>query len=53
MNSYFYLLQIGDLFAGRFNRRGLIQLVIFLLMGLVIVGFGLWIVINVVRSLKR
>lgn len=53
MNSVVYLLQIGDLFAGKFNRRGLIQLVIFLVMGLVVVGFGIWIGINVIRSMKK
>lgn len=47
------LLQIGDLFQGHFNKRGLIQLLIFLTMGGVIVGFGIWMGINVFRNLKK
>lgn len=47
------LLQIGDLFQGNFNKRGLIQLLIFLLMGAVVVGFGVWMTINVIRTLKK
>jgi hypothetical protein len=48
-----FLLQIGDLFEGKFNRRGLIQLIIFIVMGLVVVGFGTWMMINVIRTLKK
>ena len=34
------LLQIGDLLKGNFNWRGFIQLVIFILMGLIVAGVG-------------
>jgi hypothetical protein len=47
------LFQIGDLFEGKFNRRGLIQLIIFILMGLIVVGFGIWMMINVIKTLKK
>lgn len=47
------LIQIGDLFQGNFSRRGLIQLIIFSLMFAVVFGFGIWITINVLRSLKK
>lgn len=47
------MLQIGDLLEGRFNRRGLIQLIIFALMFAVVIGFGLWIAAGVFRSLKK
>ena len=48
-----FLLQIGDLFEGKFNRRGLIQLVIFIVMGAVILGFGVWMMVNVIRTLRK
>lgn len=53
MNPASFLLQIGDLFAGNFNRRGLIQLIIFILMFAVVIGFGVWICVGVMRSLKK
>ena len=48
-----FLFQIGDLFEGKFNRRGLIQLIIFILMGAVILGFGVWMMVNVIRTLRK
>ena len=48
-----YLLQIGELFEGNFSRRGLIQLIIFALMFAVVIGFGIWITVGVIRSLKK
>lgn len=48
-----FLLQIGDLFEGKFNRRGLIQLIIFIVMGAVILGFGVWMMVNVIRTLRK
>jgi len=54
MNHALLLLSpIGELFEGKFNTRGLIQLIIFLVMGLVVVGFGIWITLNVLRSLRK
>lgn len=47
------LLQIGDLFQGNFNMRGFIQLVLFFIMGAVVLGFGVWMGINVIRTLKK
>jgi len=48
-----FLFQIGDLFEGKFNKRGLIQLIIFIVMGVIVVGFGVWMMINVIRTLKK
>ncbi len=48
-----FLFQIGDLFEGKFNKRGLIQLIIFIVMGGIVIGFGVWMMINVVRTLKK
>ena len=39
MKIFTLFLQIGDLFAGRFNWRGLFHLFLFLAMAAVIVGF--------------
>lgn len=47
-----YLFQIGELLAGNFNRRGLIQLIIFILMFAVVFGFGIWITVGIIRSLR-
>ncbi|MCD9189502.1 MAG: hypothetical protein LUM44_24035 [Pyrinomonadaceae bacterium] len=40
MSFLLLLLQIGDLFNGKFNWRGVIQLAIFIVMGLIVVGVG-------------
>jgi hypothetical protein len=42
MKSLFLLLQIGELFQGHFNWRGAFQLFLFILMGLIIIGFGVF-----------
>jgi hypothetical protein len=36
-------LQIGELFKGHFNWRGLFHLALFLLMGAIIIGFAVFI----------
>ncbi len=38
MKNVILLLQIGDLFQGNLNWRGLVQLFLFILMGAVIIG---------------
>ena len=40
MIFFVLLLQIGELFDGRFNWRGVFHLFLFLLMALIIVGFA-------------
>ena len=40
MQSLIFLLQIGDLFHGKFTWRGAFLLFLFILMGLVIIGFA-------------
>lgn len=52
MKILLLLIQIGDLLEGKFNWRGFIQLVIFLLMGAVVVSFGAVIVFKALRSNK-
>lgn len=47
------LLQIGELVKGNFNWRGFIQLAIFILMGLIVVGIGGVIVYKVIQSLRN
>jgi hypothetical protein len=42
MKSFAFLLQIGELFNGRFTWRGLFHLLLFVLMGLIIVGFAVF-----------
>jgi hypothetical protein len=39
MQSFIFLLQIGDLFQGKFTWRGAYLLFLFILMALVILGF--------------
>ena len=46
-------LQIGELFEGRFNWRGLYHLFLFVLMALVIVGFSTVIGYKAFRSKKK
>jgi hypothetical protein len=37
------ILQIGELFDGKFNWRGIVHLSLFILMGLIMVSFSIWI----------
>ncbi len=46
------LLQIGELFNGRFNWRGVFHLSLFILMALIIIGFVAFIGYNAFRSKK-
>jgi hypothetical protein len=43
MKSLFFILlfQIGDLFRGQFNLRGLFHLFLFILMGAIVAGIGI------------
>ncbi len=43
MKIFTFFLQIGELFNGHFNWRGLIQLFLLVLMGLIAVGFGVFV----------
>ena len=43
MKSVVLFLQIGELFAGKFNWRGVVHLVFFILLGLIAVSFSIWI----------
>lgn len=50
MNFLLLLLQIGDLLNGKFTWRGFIQLAIFIVMALIVVGIGGVIVYKVFSS---
>lgn len=43
MKSLTFLLQIGELFEGHFNWRGLAQLLLLILMALIAVGFTVFV----------
>ena len=43
MNSLIFLFQIGELFNGNFNWRGLVQLLLLVVMGLIAVGFAVFV----------
>jgi hypothetical protein len=53
MNYLVAFLQIGELFKGNFNWRGLVQLILFLLMGLVAVGFSVMFGYKAFKSEKK
>lgn len=50
MTFLLFLLQIGELLNGKFNWRGFIQLAIFIIMGLIVIGVGGVIVYKVFSS---
>ena len=43
MNFLLIFLQIGELFDGKFNWRGVFHLFIFIVMGLIALSFSIWI----------
>ena len=43
MRCFFAFLQIGELFEGHFNWHGLAQLLLFIAMALIAVGFAVFI----------
>jgi hypothetical protein len=53
MNCLAVFLQIGELFKGNFNWRGLFQLILFLLMGSVVVGFSVVLGYKAFKSEKK
>jgi len=53
MNCLILFLQIGELFEGKFNWRGLFLLILFLLMGLVVVGFSVLFIYKAFQSGKK
>lgn len=46
-------LQIGELFKGHFNWRGLFHLFLFVLMALIIIGFGVVVGYKAFQSKKK
>lgn len=53
MNFLLIFLQIGELFNGKFTWRGVFHLFIFVLMGVIIGSFSLWIIYQTFRSGKN
>lgn len=53
MQSLIFLLQIGDLFQGKFTWRGAYLLFLFILMGAIALGFTLFVGYKVFRSKSR
>ncbi|MGI8787693.1 MAG: hypothetical protein ACR2HG_08040 [Pyrinomonadaceae bacterium] len=52
MKIFVVFLQIGELFKGHFNWLGLIQLLVFILMGAIAVGFAGFVGYKAFRSKK-
>lgn len=46
-------LQIGELFRGEFNWRGLLHLVLFIVMGLIVIGFGAFVGYKALQSERK
>jgi hypothetical protein len=53
MAFMFLILQIGDLFNGNFNWRGVFHLFLFIVMGLIVVGFSGFIITKAFKSPKK
>jgi hypothetical protein len=48
----FLLLQIGELFKGNINWRGVLHLVTFIIMGLIVIGFSAFFIKVVLKARK-
>lgn len=53
MKVFVLFLQIGELFEGHFNWRGLLHLCLFLLMGLTAIGFAVFVGYKAFQSKKK
>ncbi len=53
MLIFFKLLQIGDLFRGEFNIRGVFHLFLFVLMGLALLGFTIFIIAKAFKNPRK
>ncbi len=45
--------QFGELFRGEFNWRGLLHLVLFIVMGLIVIGFGVFVGYKAFQSERK
>ncbi len=52
MSNLIFLLQIGELFDGHFNWRGLMQLVLLILMALIAISFAVFVSYKAFQSKK-
>ncbi len=53
MKTFAFLMQIGELFEGRFNWPGVLALFFFFLMGIVAAGFSGFIIYKALFSSKK
>jgi hypothetical protein len=53
MSFLLFLLQIGDLFQGKFNWRGVLHLTLFIIMGLLVIGFSVFFIRVILKSRKK
>ncbi len=47
------LLQIGELLKGNFNWRGVLHLFLFIVMGLIVIGFSIFFIRVILKSRKN
>lgn len=47
------LLQIGELLKGNFNWRGIVHLTLFIIMGLIVIGFSAFFIRIALRSKQK
>jgi hypothetical protein len=50
---YFLVLQIGELFKGNVNWRGVLHLVTFIIMGLIVIGFSAFFIKAVLKAKRK
>jgi fatty-acid desaturase len=53
MSFFIAFLQIGELFNGNFNWRGVFHLFLFILMGFIVVGFAAFVGYQAFRSSEK
>jgi hypothetical protein len=53
MQSIILFLQIGELFKGNLNWRGVLHLVTFIVMGLIVVGLSAFFIRIVLKSRRK
>ena len=53
MNFTILLIQIGELFNGNVNWRGVLHLTLFIIMGLIVIGFSVFFVRAVMKAKNK
>lgn len=49
----FFLFQIGELLKGNFNWRGVLHLVLFIIMGLIVIGFSAFFIRVAIKARQK